>query len=342
MAKNNTANPQDGSEKLRKNIDAAEYKDIAIYQGESGAIEFRDDSEHDTVWGNLAQISALFGRDKSVISRHIRNILQTSELERDSVVAKIATTAADGKIYQVDYYNLDMILSVGYRVDSKQATRFRIWATKTLKQHLLQGYTINKKRIAKNHEKFMQAVADVKSLLPSGGAVTAEDALELINAFADTWFSLDAYDKGNLPKSGASKNQVTFTAEELNKALTALKEDLLRKKEASEIFGQERQSGNVAGIVGNVFQSVFGQDAYSSIEEKAAHLLYFMVKNHPFTDGNKRSGAFAFVWFLKKAGILRASLTPDALTALTLLVAESNPKGKDRMIGLILVLLNRD
>ena len=148
MAKNNTANPQDGSEKLeaqltadklRKNIDAAEYKDIAIYQGESGAIEFRDDSEHDTVWGNLARISALFGRDKSVISRHIRNILQTGELERDSVVAKIATTAADGKIYQVDYYNLDMMLSVGYRVDSKQATRFRIWATKTLKQHLLQG-----------------------------------------------------------------------------------------------------------------------------------------------------------------------------------------------------------
>ena len=237
---------------------------------------------------------------------------------------------------KIEYYNLDAILSVGYRVNSKQATQ-RIWATKTLKQHLLHGYTINKKTHRQKHEKFMQAVADVKSLLPSGGAVKAEDAPELINAFAATWFSLDAYDKGSLPKSGASKNQVTFTAEELNKALTALKEDL-RKKEAARLLNRKVET---CGYCGQRV-SVFGKDAYSSIEEKAAHLLYFIIKNHPFTDGNKRSGAFAFVRFLKKAGILRASLSPDAADRFDVLVAESNPKGKDRMIGLILVLLNRD
>ena len=164
--------------------------------------------------------------------------------------------------------------------------------------------------------------------------------MELIRAFAGTWFSLDAYDKDRLPRKGVSKKQVAFTAEELINTLEELKKDLIKKKEATEIFGQERSKGNVLGIVGNVFQSIFGKDAYPSVEEKAAHILYFMVKNHPFIDGNKRSGAFAFVWFLRQAGILRASLTPEALTAITLLVAESHPKDKDKMIGVVLLLLN--
>lgn len=221
---------------------------VVIYQAKNGQIEFRGDFKRDTVWGSLNQISELFGRDKSVISRHIKNIFKSQELEPNSVVAKIATTASDGKTYQVDYYNLDVILSVGYRVDSKQATLFRIWATKTLRQHLLEGYTINKKRIALNYERFLRAV-------------------------------------------------------------------------------------------GNVFQSFGKQDVYPTVEEKASHLLYFMVKNHPFVDGNKRSGAFAFVWLLRKAGLLRANLTPEALTALTLLVAESPAKEKEKIIGLILLLL---
>jgi len=318
-------------------------KNITIYQAKNGAIEFRGDFEQETIWGNLNQISDLFGRDKSVISRHIKNIYKTGELDNMATVAKIATVQKEGErevSREIEYYNLDVILSVGYRVDSKQATQFRIWATKTLKQHLLQGYTINKKRIGDNYEKFMQAVADVKALLPAGNKIKTEDVLELISAFAGTWFSLDAYDKDTLPKSGASKKQVAFTAEELSKALKELKKDLIKKKEATDIFGQERSQDNVKGIVGNVFQSVFGKDAYPSAEEKAAHLLYFMVKNHPFTDGNKRSGAFAFVWFLRKAGLLRASLTPEALTVLTLLLAESNPKDKDKMVGLVLLVVN--
>ena len=163
--------------------------------------------------------------------------------------------------------------------------------------------------------------------------------LELINVFADTWFSLDAYDKDRLPRKGASKKHVAFTAAELIEALKEFKNNLIKRKEATGIFGQEQGKDRVPGIVGNIFQSAFGKDVYPSAEEKAAHLLYFMVKNHPFVDGNKRSGAFAFVWFLRKAGLLRASLTPQALTALTLLLAESSPKDKNKMIGLILLLL---
>ena len=322
---------------MKKNV-----KEIVIYQAKNGQIEFRGDFDRDTVWGSLKQISELFGRDKSVVSRHIKNIFKSRELEPDSVVAKIATTASDGKIYQVDYYNLDVILSVGYRVDSKQATQFRIWATKTLKQHLLEGYTINKKRIAENHEKFLQAVSDVKALLPTGNVVHAQDVLELVEAFANTWVSLDAYDTQNFPENGATKKAVTFTADELTQALHEFKQELLMRKHATDIFGQERSEDAVHGIVGNVFQSFGSQYLYPTVEEKASHLLYFLVKNHPFVDGNKRSGAFAFIWFLRKAGLLRASLTPEALTALTLLVAESKPKDKEKMIGLMLLLLQKN
>ena len=314
-------------------------KNILIYQSKSGKIEFRGDLKKDTVWGNLNQIAELFGRDKSVISRHIKNIIKSKELEENSVVAKIATTAKDGKTYQVDYYNLDMILSIGYRVDSRQATQFRIWATKTLKQHLLEGYTINKKQLAKNYQKFQRTLENIKTLLPNDKSIGAKDTLELISVFANTWFSLEAYDSEKFPKKGWTKKQVFFTAEELNKALDNLKQELIAKKQATGLFGQERSKDAVAGIIGNIFQSFAGQDLYPTLEEKSAHLLYFIVKNHPFTDGNKRSGAFSFIWFLSKASKLPANLTPEALTALTLLVAESNPKDKDKMIGLILLLL---
>ena len=316
--------------------------EVLIYQSKTGKIEFRGDLRKDTIWGSLNQIAELFGRDKSVISRHIKNIFKSNELQTSSTVAKIATVQKEGKREigrEIEYFNLDVILSVGYRVDSKQATQFRIWATKTLKQHLLEGYTVNKKQLAKNYQKFQKTLKDMQALLPENKFIPAKDALELISIFADTWFSLEAYDSERFPKKGWTKKQVSFTAGELNKALNELKQELVSKKQATDLFGQEKSKDAVAGIVGNIFQSFGGQDLYPTIEDKSAHLLYFMVKNHPFTDGNKRSGAFAFVWFLRKASWLPSSLTPEALTALTLLVAESNPKDKDRMIGLILLLL---
>jgi death-on-curing family protein len=318
-------------------------KDIIIYQTKQGEIEFKGDIHKQTLWANLQQIADLFQTDKSGISRHIKNIYQSKELSPKATVAKIATVQTEGKRKvkrEIEYHNLDLILSVGYRVNSKVATKFRQWATKTLREHIIKGYTINRKRIAKNYDEFLQAVESVQKLLPAGEKVKAEDALELVNLFASTWLSLDAYDKSQLPKTGASKKQVQITAEELVEALTQLKSDLIKKQEASELFGQERNKDAIAGIVGTVFQSVFGRDAYETLEEKAAHLLYFIVKNHPFVDGNKRSGAFSFVWFLNKAGLLRKDkISPQALTALTLLVAESKPHDKERVIGLILQLL---
>jgi len=219
---------------------------------------------------------------------------------------------------------------------------FRIWATKTLRAHIVDGYTINRTRIAKNYDGFLKAVEQVKALLPAGNVVDAESALELIKMFADTWVSLAAYDKSALPTSGANKKQVNVTGSDLEQVLAELKSEIVGKGEAGDLFGAERQRGAVAGIVGNVLQSFGGKDLYPTVEEKAAHLLYFMVKNHPYSDGNKRSGAFAFVWFLRSAGLLNTNkMTPTALTALTLLLAESDPKHKDNMIGLVLMLLKK-
>ncbi|KKT89845.1 MAG: RhuM [Parcubacteria group bacterium GW2011_GWC1_45_14] len=314
---------------------------MVIYQAENGAIELKGDFQHETIWASLDQIADVFGRDKSVISRHLRNIFKEGELQRKAVVAKNATTAADGKVYQVEYYNLDAIISVGYRVNSKTATEFRRWATRTLREHITKGYTINRQRIGKNYDSFMKAVADIQALLPEHVTLDPKMVLDLIKEFAGTWVSLDAYDKEELRPIGTTKRAVKLTGTELSEAIASLRGELMRKGEATDIFAQERKGGSVEGIVGNVMQSFGGKPVYATVEEKAAHLLYFMVKNHPFVDGNKRSGAFAFVWFLRKTRTKGARIiNPAALTVLTLLIAESDPKKKDQMTALVTTLLS--
>jgi len=209
---------------MPKNI----QKQLVIYQGKNGAIEFRSDFDKETIWGTQKQIAELFGVGIPAINKHLQNIFISKELDEKVVVSILAITTEHGAIKgktqtkAVKFYNFDAIISIGYRVNSKHATQFRIWATKVLKQHLVQGYTINKKRIGQNYEKFMQAVADVKALPPAGNRVTTEDVLELINAFAGTWFSLDAYDTDTFPKTGSTKKKVIFSANELSEALTAL------------------------------------------------------------------------------------------------------------------------
>ena len=317
--------------------------ELAIYQSESGAIEFRADIKKETLWASLQQIADLFGIDKSGISRHIKNIYKDGELDEKSTVAKIATVQNEGNRIvkrEIESYNLDVILSVGYKVNSKKATRFRRWATTTLKEHIIKGYSINKERIASNYKLFLKALDDVKALLPESSKTDTVNILELVSIFADTWFSLNAYDAEELPKAGITKNQIEITANELRNVLQELKKELIAKNEAADLFGIERKEKNIENIVGNVFQSFGGEYVYTTVEEKAANLLYFFIKNHPFIDGNKRSGAFAFIWFLQKAGLLNIQrLSPNVLTALTLLIAESNPKDKDRMIGIILLIL---
>jgi len=311
-----------------------------IYQAENGALVLHTDAQQDTIWASLDQMAQLFARDKSVISRHIKNIFKDEELVKDSVVAFFATTASDGKIYQVANYNLDMILSVGYRVNSKLATKFRQWANKILNQHITKGYTINEKVLEKNKTQFLQTLENLKLLAQNNTQIETKDILSLIQNFSNTFFALDSYDKNEFPKQGEQK-EIEANAEELKNDLQQLKKELIKKGEATELFGQEKKQGSLKGIFGSVFQSVFGQDAYPTVEEKAAHILYFIIKNHPFNDGNKRSGAFSFVWLLQKAGYnFREKISPETLTTLTILIAESNPADKEKMVGIVKLLLN--
>jgi len=316
---------------------------LVIYQAKSGAIELRADSARESIWATLDQIATVFGRDKSVISKHLSNIYKEKELVRKATVAKNATVQREGNRFvkrTIEYYNLDAILSVGYRVNSRTATQFRQWATQTLRAHITKGYTINRRQIATHYDAFLKSVADVQSLLPEHVTLDPKQVLDLIKEFASTWVSLDAYDKESLKPIGRTKRAVKLTAEELVAAITDLRSALIKKGEATELFAHERREGNISGIVGNVMQSFGGKALYATAEEKAAHLLYFMVKNHPFTDGNKRSGAFAFVWFLRKAGIRGGqNINPAGLTALALLIAESKPEKKGQMTALVTQIL---
>lgn len=313
---------------------------VIIYQAKSGAIELKGDFSRETIWANRMQMAEMFGVNPQAISKHIQNIYKEKELQRKATSSKMELVQNESGRQvrrEVDIYNLDILIAVGYRINSIVGTKFRQWATKTLRNYIVDGFVINKNRIAKNYMHFLHVVEDVKRLLPKDTPIDSGDVIELITLFADTWLSLDAYDKDALPKGKLTRKKVALTADKIVASLTDLKTELINKKSATEIFGQERLRGAVAGIVGNVMQSFGGNEVYASAEEKAAHLLYFMVKNHPFVDGNKRSGAFAFVWFLRAANILDVSkLTPPALTALTILVASSQAKDKEKVITLIL------
>lgn len=318
---------------------ARKDKNVVIYQSKSGAIELRGDFGKETIWATQAQIVKLFDVDQSVVSRHIRNLFKDGEIEGKSNMQKMHNANSDKPVF---LYSLDVVLGVGYRTNSKVAVEFRRWATRTLRGYIIDGYAVNKRRIAKNYAHFMSVVDDIKKILPADSSTESRDMIELISRFADTWLSLDAYDKELLPKGKLTKKTVKVTAEKIIDTLNQLKQSLLEGGQATDIFGREREKGNISGIVGNVMQSFAGKELYPTAEEKAAHLLYFMVKNHPFVDGNKRSGAFSFVWFLRQAKILDITkLTPSALTALTIMVAESQSRHKEKVIKLILNLISK-
>ena len=312
---------------------------IVVYQAKDGAIELRGDFGHENIWATLDQIADVFERDKTTISKHIKTVFKAKELDISATVAKNATVQMEGgRVVRrvIEYYNLDVMLSVGYRVNSKTAAEFRKWATKTLREHIIKGYTINRRQITKNYDAFIKSVSGIQELLPEHTILDPKAVLDLVKEFSSTWLSLNAYDKGFISSAGATKRSVKLTGVELMDVILNLRDELIRKDEATDIFAQERIVGTIEGIVGNVMQSFAGKDVYGTIEEKAANLLYFMIKDHPFIDGNKRSGAFAFVWFLRKAKAKKArNINPSALTSLTLLIAESNPNKKDQMIALV-------
>ena len=311
---------------------------IELYQASNGQIEFKSDSKHETIWASLDQIAKLFGRDKSGISRHIKNIFGSGELDEDSVVAKIATTASDGKTYQVEYFNLDMILSIGYRVDSKEATSFRKWATSILKKYLTDGYAINETKITQT-KTILNNLKQTIEFLTTKQIGEEKEILSLLQNYTKTLWLLESYDKANIEDFDGRTTAYELTYDEVKNVLAQLKTNLMVKKEATELFANEKDD-QLAGIIGNLYQTFGGGELYPSIEDKASNLLYFIIKDHPFNDGNKRSASFLFVYFLDKCDYLykengEKKINDNALTTLTLLVASSNPKEKDILIKLI-------
>jgi len=331
---------------LNKDIEIMETK-IVIYEDVNGEIKLDVSLENDTLWLSQKQLEVLFDRDKSVISRHIKNIFKDEELDKNSVVAKNATTATDGKIYQVEYYNLDMIISLGYRVNSKRATSFRVWATKILKDYIINGYSINNKRL---QQKGLKELNETISLLKdtiSNAQIELNEAkglLDVILNYSRTWTLLQGYDEDTLKIDFESKEaKFILDSDEAKNYIAQLKNELIKKGEATELFGREK-AGEFEGILRNIYQTFGGIDLLESVEEKAANLLYYIIKGHPFNDGNKRIGAFMFILFLSKNNMLYKSngelkINDNALVALSLMTAKSDPKQKDTIINLIVNIL---
>jgi prophage maintenance system killer protein len=278
----------------------------------------------------------VFERHKSTISRHLANAFAHRELERKAVVAKNATTAADGKIYEVDYYNLDAILSVGYRVNSRRGTQFRQWANRVLKEHLVKDFK-------KREEEASLVRAGLKNIellartAASDGADTAE-VLSLIERYARSWHLLLQYDEKKLPPPSEqkSKKMARLTPRQATKAVEQFKRSLAQKGQATDLFGRLRGDG-LDSILGNLEQTWSGEPVYPNVPIRAAHLLYFVIKNHPFFDGNKRIGSLLFLHYLEKNH--QPLLADSALVALALLIAESDPKQKDLVVRLIISLM---
>lgn len=276
---------------------------VLIYQAKDGSAMTEVRLTGGTVWLRQEQMSQLFGRERSVISKHLRNVFGESELEEESNVQNLHIAGSDKP---VRFYSLDVIISVGYRVKSVEGTRFRQWATRTLREHLTQGYTLNRQRLEANARELEAALQLVRKAAQSPEllADTGRGLVDIVTRYAQTFLLLQRYDEGLLAEPRTASGGTLPTPAEARTALARLKAELIARGEATDLFVRERGDAFDA-LLGNLDQSVFGEPAYPSVEAKAAHLLYFVIKNHPFSDGNKRSGAFLFVDFLNRTGRTR-------------------------------------
>lgn len=315
---------------------------IEFFITSDGQVQLSVALEEESVWLSQAQMCDLFGRERSVITKHINNIFKEDELEHEAVCAKFAHTADDGKTYQTQYYNLDVIISVGYRVKSLRGVQFRQWATRTLKQHLIAGYTINEHRLKERNIEFEQALKLLQHTLTTQRLVSAEGeaVIAVIGEYARSWSLLEGYDEQTLGEQTAKQIGIrSLDYKTALKAIGQLKTVLMQKREATELFGQLRNEG-FASAIGTIEQGFGDELFYPNVASRAAHLLYFVIKNHPFSDGNKRSGSFLFLWYLRLNEPLLAKpvellINDNTLVALALLVAESLPQQKELMIRLI-------
>lgn len=323
---------------------------IEIYKIENGNTEISVNLDGDTVWLSLNQMTELFQRDKSVISRHINNIFNENELERKSTVANFATVQNEGgrEIERnIEYFNLDVIISVGYRVKSKRGTDFRIWANKILKDYLIKGYSLNKQRLIQQNEQLSELKKSVRILgnVLNQKELTGDESIGLLKIISDYAYALDILDQYDYQSlkiqetSGKETYQLTY--EEAIKQIQLVK----KKHGNSELFGREKDK-SFRSSVSTIYQTFDGEDLYPSIEEKAANLLYLVTKNHSFSDGNKRIAAFLFLYFLERNGILydengNKRIADNALVALTLMIAVSKTDEKETIVKVSVNLINK-
>jgi prophage maintenance system killer protein len=322
--------------------------EVIVYSSPGGEVRVDVRLESDTVWLNQEQMAELFGRERSVVTKHIRNVFQEGELDPMATRALFAQVRIEGArtvSRDVEYYNLDVIISVGYRVKSLRGTHFRIWATRTLREHLTRGFTLDRQRYARNAAELESALVLVRKAA-AGHALTTDEGRGLVDVIArytQTFLLLQRYDEGLLEDPKGTRGGKLPSAKAARTAIARLKTDLITRGEATDLFGRERDDG-LAAVLGNLAQSAFGSPAYPTVESKAAHLLYFVIKDHPFADGNKRIGSFLFVEFLHRNDRLfrngEAVINDVGLAALALLVAESAAKDKDIMIRLVMNMLS--
>ncbi len=315
--------------------------EIIIYKTQDGHIKLDVNIAQETLWLSQQQMADLFETKRPAITKHLKNIFNSGELSAHAVSSKMELTAADGKKYQTLFYNLDAIISVGYRVNSSQATQFRIWATQVLKEHLVRGYSLYEKRLAdRGVNELQQSIELLQKTLTHNALVNdvGVETIQLIMSYAKTWQLLLAYDEDSLTLPESSKPPaMLLDYEAALHAINTLKTDLAARGEASALFGNEREHG-LKSILGNIEQTFDGEPLYKTKEERAAHLLYFIIKDHPFSDGNKRIGCLIFLLYLKlQQKVIK--LNDNGLVALALLIAESDPQQKDLMIRLIVNLL---
>ncbi len=318
--------------------------EIVIYQNEAGLSEIDVKLAEETVWLTQKQIALLFGKDRKTVTEHINNILKEEELEENSTSRKFQQVRLEGSreiSRSIQFYNLDMIISVGYRVNSKRGTQFRIWATKVLKEHIVKGYSINQKRLNELSQNIEIVKRTVENL-----ELKSEEKSELLNIivnYTKSWVLLNKYDKDELETSNETSEISSLDYGEVKKAIKELKAQLMNRGEAGDIFGNEIRS-SLEGILNTINQTFDGKDLYKSIEEKAAHLLYFVIKDHPFSDGNKRIGSLIFLIYLNKNKYLYKSngenkINDNALVTLALLIAQSDPAEKESLVALVMNLL---
>ena len=330
-----------------KNINSEKIQDIVVFRPKGAKMTVEVHLKNETVWLSQKQMGELFGKDLSTVNEHVVNIFKEKELNKTSVIRKFRITANDGKSYNTICYSLDVIISVGYRIKSKRGTEFRIWASNILKQYLIQGYATNDKRL-KEHAanlKSLQRTVQMLADLSQRKALTSDEATGLFEVIRDYSYGLDVlddYDHGRIEiKSATAKESYQLNYDEGIR----LVEQMRKKFGGSSLFGHEKDQ-SFKSALGAIYQTFAGKDLYPSIEEKAANLLYLVVKNHSFSDGNKRIAAALFVWFLDRNKILYKAdggkrIADNALVAITLMIAESQPKEKNIIVALVVNLINK-